>query len=146
MDYLSDVRSQERFFGDRQDSKTVGFWMIRQRLRLGVVFFFFPSFSLSLSTGAYLYILALKIIFRSGQLLNLRAEKVTEISVDEAVHHVVDNLPGAKLVDWTSAESTLLPENADNGKYCQSCGRVVCKSIESVQLVIPFQHPKWRDI
>ena len=85
-----------------------------------------------LGNQLFIYILALKIIFRSGQLLNLRAEKVTEISVDEAVHHMIDNMPGAKLIDWTSAESTLLPENADNGKYRQSCGRVVCKSIESV--------------
>ena len=46
----------------------------------------------------------------------MRAENVTEISVDEAVHHMVNNLLGAKLVDWTSAESTLLPKKANTGK------------------------------
>ncbi|XP_072026291.1 uncharacterized protein [Amphiura filiformis] len=51
-------------------------------------------------------------LYRSGQLLNLRAEKVTEISVDEAVHHLVDNLPGAELIQWTSAESPLLTKIA----------------------------------
>ena len=53
----------------------------------------------------------------------MRAEKVTEMSVNEAVHDMVGNLPGAKLVDWTSAESTLLPENADNGKVSTILGR-----------------------
>ena len=46
----------------------------------------------------------------------MRAENVNEVSVDEAVQHMVNNLPGAKLVDWTSAESTLLPKKADTGK------------------------------
>ena len=45
---------------------------------------------------------------RSGQLLNLRAEKVTEVSVAEAVHILVNNLSGPSLVHWTAAESALL--------------------------------------
>ncbi|XP_072026288.1 uncharacterized protein [Amphiura filiformis] len=49
-----------------------------------------------------------KFMYRSGQLLNLRAEKVTELSVGEAVRHMVKNMTEAKIANWTSAENTLL--------------------------------------
>ena len=59
----------------------------------------------------------------------MRAENVTEVSVDEAVHQMVDNLPGAKLVDWTSAESTLLPKKANTGKtFCEPCWRGLARA------------------
>ncbi|XP_072050208.1 uncharacterized protein [Amphiura filiformis] len=55
----------------------------------------------------------IKFMYRSGQLLNLRAEKVTELTVDEAVHHMVNHMKGAKLASWTSAENTLLAGTKD---------------------------------
>ncbi|XP_072051335.1 uncharacterized protein [Amphiura filiformis] len=55
----------------------------------------------------------IKFMYRSGQLLNLRSEKVTELSVDDAVHHMVNNMTGAKLAYWTSAENTLLAGTKD---------------------------------
>ena len=53
------------------------------------------------------------------------------MSVNEAVHEMVGNLPGAKLLDWTSAESTLLPENADNGKV----STILCKCFGKLLMV-----------
>ncbi|XP_072026289.1 uncharacterized protein [Amphiura filiformis] len=50
----------------------------------------------------------IKFMYRSGQLLNLRAEKVTELSVDEAVQHMVNSMKEAKTANWISAENTLL--------------------------------------
>ncbi|XP_072025045.1 uncharacterized protein [Amphiura filiformis] len=49
-----------------------------------------------------------KFMYRSGQLLNLQGEKVTELSVNEAVHQMVNNMTDTKLTYWTAAESTLL--------------------------------------
>ncbi|XP_072015309.1 uncharacterized protein [Amphiura filiformis] len=50
----------------------------------------------------------IKFMYRSGQLLNLRAEKVTELSVDEAVQHMVNSITETKITNWISAENTLL--------------------------------------
>ena len=53
------------------------------------------------------------IFSRAGQLLNLRAEKVTELSVNTAVCRVASHWPEKRLVSWTSAECTLLTHIED---------------------------------
>ncbi|XP_071950666.1 uncharacterized protein [Antedon mediterranea] len=49
--------------------------------------------------------------YRCGQILNLRGEKVDESAVYESILKCVKKWPNQRLVDFTSAESELLPDS-----------------------------------
>ncbi|XP_071950678.1 uncharacterized protein [Antedon mediterranea] len=58
--------------------------------------------------------------YRYGQILNLRSEKVDESAVYTSILKCVKKWPSQRLVDFTSAESDLLPDgerNAEPGYY-----------------------------
>ena len=46
--------------------------------------------------------------FRTGELLNLRSEKIDKLVVTKAIDESLESWSGATLVEWTCAESTLL--------------------------------------
>ena len=50
---------------------------------------------------------------RTGELLNLRSEKIDKLVVDNAIQESLAGWTGATLVEWTCAESPLLYDDTD---------------------------------
>ena len=50
---------------------------------------------------------------RTGELLNLRSEKIDKLVVDNAVQESLAGWHQAKLVDWTCAESPLMYDDTE---------------------------------
>ena len=51
------------------------------------------------------------LISRTGELLNLRSEKIDVLVVNKAIQESLEGWDGATLVEWTCAESPLLYED-----------------------------------
>ncbi|XP_038058033.1 indole-3-acetic acid-amido synthetase GH3.4-like [Patiria miniata] len=50
----------------------------------------------------------IQVKYRTGELLNLRSEKLDKLVVNNAIQESLTSWPGATLVDWTCAESPLM--------------------------------------
>ncbi|XP_033624241.1 probable indole-3-acetic acid-amido synthetase GH3.9 [Asterias rubens] len=55
--------------------------------------------------------------YRTGELLNLRSEKIDVLVVNKAIQESLEGWDGATLVEWTCAESPLLYEDKNDGEY-----------------------------
>ncbi|XP_022106549.1 probable indole-3-acetic acid-amido synthetase GH3.8 isoform X2 [Acanthaster planci] len=55
----------------------------------------------------------IQVKYRTGELLNLRSEKINKLVVNNAIQESLGNWPGVTLVEWTCAESPLLYEDQD---------------------------------
>ncbi|XP_022106550.1 GH3 domain-containing protein-like [Acanthaster planci] len=55
----------------------------------------------------------IQVKYRTGELLNLRSEKIDKHVVNNAIQESLGNWPGVTLVEWTCAESPLLYEDQD---------------------------------
>ncbi|XP_038071011.1 probable indole-3-acetic acid-amido synthetase GH3.9 isoform X2 [Patiria miniata] len=59
----------------------------------------------------------IKFEYRKAELLNLRSEKVTAVTMQTVVQEFMSQLPGARLVNWTCAESPLLSDTKGGDSY-----------------------------
>ncbi|XP_038058034.1 GH3 domain-containing protein-like [Patiria miniata] len=50
----------------------------------------------------------IQVKYRTGELLNLRSEKIDKVVVNNAIQESLTSWPGATLVEWTCAESPLM--------------------------------------
>ncbi|XP_071788237.1 uncharacterized protein [Asterias amurensis] len=57
------------------------------------------------------------VMYRTGELLNLRSEKIDVVVVNKAIQESLEGWDGAALVEWTCAESPLLYEDKNDGEY-----------------------------
>ncbi|XP_038058031.1 GH3 domain-containing protein-like [Patiria miniata] len=59
----------------------------------------------------------IQVKYRTGELLNLRSEKIDKVVVNNAIQESLTSWPGATLVDWTCAESPLMYEDQEGVEY-----------------------------
>ncbi|XP_071788390.1 uncharacterized protein [Asterias amurensis] len=57
------------------------------------------------------------VAYRTGELLNLRSEKIDVLVVNKAIQESLEGWDGATLVEWTCAESPLLHDDKNGGEY-----------------------------
>ncbi|XP_022106526.1 GH3 domain-containing protein-like, partial [Acanthaster planci] len=59
----------------------------------------------------------IQIKYRTGELLNLRSEKIDKLVVNNAIQESLGNWPGVTLVEWTCAESPLMYGDQEGVQY-----------------------------
>ncbi|XP_033624239.1 GH3 domain-containing protein-like isoform X1 [Asterias rubens] len=57
------------------------------------------------------------VMYRTGELLNLRSEKINVLVVNKAIQESLEGWDGATLVEWACAESPLMHDDKNDGEY-----------------------------
>ena len=73
------------------------------------------------------YVFYFGLISRTGELLNLRSEKINVLVVNKAIQESLEGWDGATLVEWACAESPLMHDdkNGNNLKLCMEQTRSI---------------------